>query len=260
MASPLDDLKDELARLERAGLTRSLREVGSKQGPEVTLNGARVLNACSNDYLSLAGHPDVIAAGKAALDEFGAGAGAARLIVGNLAPHARLETELRALTGADVLMFSSGWHANLGTLPTLAGEGDLLISDRLNHASIIDGCRLSRAETGVYAHADVGAVERALSRAGHRRRFIVTESLFSMDGDLAPLAELWEVAKRFDAFLYVDEAHAMGVLGPDGKGACAAAGIDAADPRLIRMGTLGKSWGSYGAFIAAAPEVVRLLV
>lgn len=256
----LDDLKHELSRLREAGLARSLREISTRQGAEVVLDGRRVLNACSNDYLGLAAHPSVVGAAAAAAEEFGFGAGAARLIVGNFSPHERLVSKLESFTGSRIALFSSGWHANLGTLPVIAGEGDLIVSDKLNHASLIDGCRLSRADIGVYPHGDVHAVDRALSRSGARRKIVVTESLFSMDGDLAPLAELHDVCVKHEAFLYVDEAHAMGVLGPEGKGACAAAGIAPNDPHVIRMGTLGKSFGSYGAFIAAAGELVELLV
>lgn len=255
----LDDLKSELAQLQSAGLTRSLREITSRQGPEITLDGRRVLNACSNDYLGLCSHPRVIDASREAAEKWGAGAGAARLIAGNFEAHESLVAALDRFCGTKTLLFSSGWHANLGTLPVIAGEGDLLVSDKLNHASLIDGCRLSRADVGVYPHADVSSVDRALTRSRARRKIVVTESLFSMDGDLAPLAELHDVCTRHEAFLYVDEAHAFGVLGPDGKGACAAAGIRPDDPHVIRMGTLGKSFGSYGAFVAAAPEIVALL-
>lgn len=255
----LDDLRAELAHLNGAGLTRSLREVSSRQGPEVVLDGQKVLNACSNDYLGLAAHPRVVDAAKEAAEAYGAGAGAARLIVGNFTPHERLAAKLATFTGTSIALFSSGWHANLGTLPLLAGEGDLLVSDKLNHASLIDGCRLSRADVGVFGHGDVNAVDRALTRSRARRKIVVTESLFSMDGDLAPLAELHDVCVKHEALLYVDEAHAFGVLGPDGKGVCAAAGIRPDDPHVIRMGTLGKAFGSYGAFIAAAPEVVELI-
>ena len=180
--------------------------------------------------------------------------------MGNLVAHTSLEAALRRWTGTGVVLFSSGYHANLGALPVLAGEGDLIVSDKLNHASLIDGSRLSRAEVGVFSHGDAPSVERALSRSRVRRRIIVTESLFSMDGDVARLADLWDIALRYEAILYVDEAHAAGVLGPDGKGACAAAGIPADAPNLVRMGTLGKAFGSYGAFIAAAPEICELLL
>ena len=255
----LDDVRHELAHLREAGLERSLKVVGSKQGPHVSIGGRTVLNVCSNDYLALAAHPDVAAAAQAAEARYGTGAGAARLIVGNLEPHHQLEEELRTFLGSDVLLFSSGYHANVGSLPALAAAGDLIVSDKLNHASLIDGARLSRADVGVFAHGDLHAVERALSRAKVRRRIIVTESLFSMDGDVADLKSLWEIARRFEAYLWVDEAHAMGVLGPEGRGACAAAGIPADDPHVIRMGTLGKAFGSYGAFVAGAPEIVSLL-
>ena len=256
----LDDFRAELAQLDASGLRRSMREVSSRQGPHVTVGDRELLNVCSNDYLSLAGHPEVVAAARVATEIYGAGAGAARLIVGNLAPHAKLEQELKAFLGApDVVLFSSGWHANLGTLPILAHEGDLIVSDKLNHASLIDGSRLSRADVGIYAHDDLHAVERALTRSRSRRRVIVTESLFSMDGDLARLADLFALAKRYEAILYVDEAHALGVLGPEGRGACAAAGIPADDPHVVRMATLGKAFGSYGAFVAGAPEIVELL-
>ena len=256
----LDDLEEELARLKGAGLTRSLREVSSRQGAEVVLDGRPVLNACSNDYLGLAAHPAVIEAAKAAAETYGAGAGAARLIVGNTTAHESLAAKLERFAGNRVTIFSSGWHANLGTLPVLAGQGDLIVSDKLNHASLIDGARLSRADVGVYPHGDVNAVDRALTRSQARRKVVVTESLFSMDGDLAPLADLHEVCTRHEAFLYVDEAHAVGVLGPDGKGGCAAAGIAPDDPHVIRMGTLGKAFGSYGAFVASAAPLAELLV
>lgn len=262
----LDDVRAEFERLKAAGLDRRVREVAGPQGPRVLLadeDGAcrEVLNVCSNDYLSLASHPAVVEAARAALENYGQGAGAARLISGSQSPHRALEDDLRAFLGTDVLLFSSGYHANLGAIPVLAGEGDLLISDSLNHASLIDGCRLSRAEVGVFPHGDVHAVERALSRAGGRtrRRMILTESLFSMDGDLARLQDLHHLAKRYEAVLYVDEAHAIGVLGPEGRGGCAAAGIPADDPDVVRMGTLGKAYGSYGAFVAAATPIVDLL-
>ncbi len=273
--STLDELRAELTGLRVAGLARRLREVSSPQGPEIELDGRRVLNACSNDYLGLASHPAVVAAAKEALDRFGNGAGAARLIVGNSTPHARLEAAVRrflsivppvgsrgsaaATRGPAALLFSSGFHANLSALAVLAGEGGLIVSDALNHASLIDGCRLARAKVVVTPHGDARAIAEVLARSRARRKVVVTESLFSMDGDLAPLDALFDAARLHGAILYVDEAHAIGVLGPDGRGGSAASGLPEDDPNLVRMGTFGKAFGSYGAFIAAAPEIVELL-
>src|SRR5271168_5125302 len=219
------EIEERLAELERLGLTRRLRLVSGPQGPTVLLDGKPVLLLCSNNYLGLADHPDVRRAAAQAAMRWGAGAGASRLVSGTMTIHRRLEERLAAFEQSEAcLLFGSGYLANIGVIGALAGPGDTVFSDELNHASIVDGCRLSRAEVVVYRHADAEHLEWSLRRHGHRRdgrggRLIVTDSLFSMDGDLAPLAEIAELANAYDARTIVDEAHATGALGPDGRGA-----------------------------------------
>lgn len=251
--SPLDHLGEELARLEGAGLRRRLETIEAPTGPVLRLtSGETLVDFSSNDYLGLAADPRLARAAAAALERWGVGARASRLIVGSLAEHEALENELAAFKGTEAaLLFNSGYHANTGVIPALVGEGDLLVSDALNHASIIDGARLSKARIVVTPHNDLAAVDRAL-REPARRRMVVVDSLFSMDGDLAPLRDLRTICDRHGAILYVDEAHATGVLGPTGAGACEEAGI-AAD---VQMGTLGKALGSFGAYVAG-PSVLR---
>jgi 8-amino-7-oxononanoate synthase len=246
-------LEAELSRLEAEGLRRTLLPLHSAQGPEVTLpSGRRVLSFSSNDYLGLAADPRLAAAAVDALARRGTGAGASRLVVGTIDEHEALERDIAAWKGAEAaLLFNSGWQANVGVIPALVGPGDLVVSDALNHASLIDGARLSKAEIAVTPHGDVQAVERALQRPA-RRRMVVIDALFSMDGELAPLADLRSVCDRHGAILYVDEAHAAGVFGPDAQGAAAAAGV-VAD---VSMGTLGKALGVFGAYVAG-PAVLR---
>jgi 8-amino-7-oxononanoate synthase len=212
----------------------------------------------SNDYLGLASHPTLLAAATRVLPEQGFGAGAARLVTGNLPAHRELEETLATFLGRPAaLAFPSGYQANLGTLTALAGPDDLIVSDAANHASLIDGCRLSRARIAIYAHADAAAAARALSTPGSfRRRLLVTESLFSMDGDAAPLAALAASAQAADAILIVDEAHALGVSGPGGRGLCAAAGV-APD---VLVGTLGKAFGAAGGFVTGDLALRDLLL
>lgn len=251
--SPLEWLHDALAELEGRGLRRRLETLDSAQGPEITLaGGERLLNFSSNDYLGLAADPRLAAAAKEALDRHGTGTGASRLIVGEQVEHVALEEAIARWKGTEAaLVFNSGYHANTGTLPALVGDGDLVVSDALNHASIIDGVRLSRARVVITPHNELEAVERALSGPA-RRRMVIVDALYSMDGDFAPLRELREICDRFGAMLYVDEAHSTGVFGPDGAGACAEAGI-VAD---VQMGTLGKALGAFGAYVAG-PAVLR---
>jgi glycine C-acetyltransferase/8-amino-7-oxononanoate synthase len=252
VASRLDDLRS-------AGLYRRLRLIESPQGPRVTLDGTEVLLLCSNNYLGLADHPRVRQAAADAAERFGAGAGASRLISGNMSVHERLEQRLAAFTGYDAaLLFGSGYLANLGTVAALAGRGEVVFSDELNHASLIDGCRLSRAECCVYRHADLDHLEWGLRKAGASASLIVTDSVFSMDGDVAPISELHELARRYGCRLMVDEAHAVGALGPDGRGAVAEAGLSGEVDVIV--GTLGKTLGSYGAYVCANAEIVDLLV
>jgi 8-amino-7-oxononanoate synthase len=250
---------ERLDEIRRAGLHRKLRMIDGPQGPRVTLAGLEVLLLCSNNYLGLADHPAVRRAAAEAAERFGAGAGASRLISGTMGLHRKLERRIAEFSRAGAaLAFGSGYLANVGTVSTLAGPDRVVFSDELNHASIIDGCRLARAETFVYRHRDVDHLEWGLRRANGRGALIVTESVFSMDGDVAPLGELVELARANGCLLMVDEAHAVGALGPGGRGAVAEAGLER-DVDVI-VGTLGKSLGSYGAYVCASAELCELLV
>lgn len=257
---PIEDVAAEALRLlEHRGLLRDLRTVSSATDCWVDLGGRRTLLLCSNNYLGLANHPTLVAAAADAAARWGVGVGASRLISGSLALHHQLETEIASWKRAEAaVLFNSGYHANVGTIAALVGEGDAIFSDALNHASIIDGCRLSRARVVVYPHNDVNALESELARVPARRRLIVTDSVFSMDGDMAPLREICELAERYDAWVMVDEAHATGVLGPTGAGLVEQLGLH--ERVAVQMGTLGKALGCFGAFVAARRDVVRLLV
>jgi len=248
-----------LAEIREAGLMRRMRTVESAQGPRVTLDGAEVLLLCSNDYLGLAAHPTVSAAAIDAVERWGTGAGASRLVSGNMEPHARLERRLAAFHGTEAaLLFGSGYLANTGIVAALAREGGVVFSDALNHASIIDGCRLAGAETVVFRHCDLGHLEAGLREHAGRPALIVTDGLFSMDGDVAPIARLSELARRHGARLMVDDAHAVGALGPGGRGTVAEAGLQGEVDVVV--GTLGKSLGSYGAYACVSAELRELLV
>jgi 8-amino-7-oxononanoate synthase len=255
-----DDARAELLELEAAHRLRAGRVVDGPQGPRVTLDGAEVLNLASNDYLGLAGDRRLARAAVAALEEGGGlGAGASRLIVGNHRAHVALEAAVGAwMRCSGARLFGSGYAANSGVLAALARAGDVIFSDELNHASIIDGCRLSRADVVVYPHRDLAALEAALAVpgvSGRRRRIVVSESLFSMDGDLADIAALAALCRRHAAALVLDEAHAIGVLGPEGRGLAAAAGVV---PDVV-IGTFGKALGTYGAFAATTRAIADLL-
>jgi 8-amino-7-oxononanoate synthase len=253
------DVAAALDGLRERGLYRRLRLIEGPQGPRVLLDGREVLLLCSNDYLGLAGDPRVREAAAQAALRWGAGAGASRLISGNMEPHRELEAALAEFKGYDrALLFGSGQLANTGTIAALAGAGEVIFSDALNHASIVDGCRLARAETVVYRHADVDHLETLLREATGRPALIVTDGVFSMDGDVAPLAELLELARRHGARLMVDDAHGTGAVGPGGRGTVAAAGLTGEVD--VVMGTLGKALGSYGAYVCANDETVEFLV
>jgi 8-amino-7-oxononanoate synthase len=260
-AAPPDDPGDlgaDLRALAAAGLERELRPIEGPAGPTVALAGREVVCLCSNNYLDLAGHSELRAAATAALAAEGAGAASARLIAGNLAAHRDLEAAVAAFHGSPAaLLYGSGYHANVGVLSALCRDGDVVYSDALNHASIVDGCRLSRARVRVYAHADAAALREALrhERAPFRRRVVVTESLFSVDGDIAPLTDVARCCVEAGALLVVDEAHAVGAAGPGGRGLCAAAGVQ---PDVL-VGTFSKAFGSFGGYVAARAEVVALL-
>jgi 8-amino-7-oxononanoate synthase len=260
----MSEIEDRLVELERLGLTRRLRLVSGPQGPTVLLDGKPVLLLCSNNYLGLADHPRVREAAAEAAMRWGVGAGASRLISGTMTIHRRLEERLASFEHSQAcLLFGSGYLANLGVIGALAGRGDTIFSDELNHASMIDGCRLSRAEVVVYRHLDTEHLEWSLRRHSPRRdggggRLIVTDSVFSMDGDIAPLETIVEIAHSWGARVIVDEAHATGTLGPDGRGAIAAAGLEGEIDVLV--GTLGKALGCYGAYVCADAEIVRYLI
>jgi glycine C-acetyltransferase/8-amino-7-oxononanoate synthase len=253
------EIAERLGELRERGLYRRLRLVSGAQGPRVLVDGRSVLLLCSNNYLGLADHPRVrTAAAEAAMRE-GAGAGASRLISGNMEPHCRLEDRLAAFKGYEAaLLFGSGYLANTGVIAALARRGEVVFSDELNHASIVDGCRLAQAETYIYRHGDLEHLAWGLHRVGDRAALIVTDGLFSMDGDLAPLEGLTELARRHRCRLMVDEAHATGAVGPGGRGSVAAAGLSGEVDVLV--GTLGKALGSYGAYACAEQEVVDYLL
>jgi len=255
-----DFIAAELQSVKDAGLYRQLRLVDGDQGPTLMLDGREVINFSSNNYLGIANHPALAAAAKAAIDRYGCGSGASRLISGNMTLHEELEAKLAEFKNTEAaLVFNSGFQANVGIISTLACEGDAILSDSLNHASIIDGCRLSKAQTFVYAHGDLAALETCLKQAAPaRRRLIVTETIFSMDGDQAPLAEIVELAEKYDAMVMVDEAHGTGVFGANGAGVVAKLGLA---PRvLIQMGTLGKALGGFGAYVAGSRSLRDLLI
>jgi glycine C-acetyltransferase len=256
----VDFIQNELEELKRQGLYRKLRRVEGEQGPTLMLDGRKVLNFSSNNYLGLANHPALKKAAKEAIDRYGCGAVASRLISGNMTLHEELEEKLAKLKGTEAaLVFNSGFQANVGIIPALAGEGDAIFSDELNHASIIDGCRLARAKTAVYPHCDPAALENALKNSqANGRKLIVTETLFSMDGDEAPLAEIVELSERYGALVMVDEAHATGVAGPNGAGIAAKLGLSDRIP--IQMGTLGKALGGFGAYVAGSRALRELLI
>ena len=260
MTHNYDWLNTEFTALEHAGLRRHLRTVMSAPTGTINLDGRNVVLLGSNNYLGLSTHPQVINAAIAATQTFGTGASGSRLISGNSELYTTLETNLAKMKHTEAaLVFSSGYAANTSIIPILAGEGDLILSDALNHASIIDGCRLSRATKKVYRHCDVEHLKTLLSEStAFRRRLIVTDGVFSMDGDIAPLPGIYEVATHYDAMLLVDDAHGFGVLGKDGSGTVAHFGLEGTD--IIRMGTLSKAVGALGGYIAGSHALIQLLI
>ncbi|HEX6687226.1 MAG TPA: 8-amino-7-oxononanoate synthase [Solirubrobacterales bacterium] len=255
----MTDIESRLEELRESGLRRRLRLIEGAQGPRVQLDGVPVLLLCSNNYLGLADHPRVREAAAEAALAWGAGAGGSRLISGNMAPHRQLEERLAGFKGYEAaLLFGSGYLANIGAISALAGRGGVVFSDELNHASIVDGCRLARAETFVYRHGDLDHLAWGLREAGGRGSLIVTDGVFSMDGDVAPLEELTRLAREHACRLMVDEAHATGALGPGGRGSVAAAGLSHEVDLVV--GTLGKALGSYGAYVCADAELSEYLL
>jgi 8-amino-7-oxononanoate synthase len=250
---------DSIDALKSAGLLRHVRNLEGAPGPRIIANGRSVLLLCSNNYLGLATDERLKQAARETIEKYGCGATGSRLISGSLEPYTTLERELADWKGREAaLVFASGYQANLGTIPALVEPGDTVFSDALNHASIIDGCRLSRAEVIVYNHCDADDLERKLAaRASAGRKLIVTESVFSMDGDVSPLPELAHLAQRYSAMLMVDEAHATGILGPTGGGLVEELGLQSRVD--VQMGTFSKALGSLGGYIAGSRDLIQYL-
>lgn len=253
-------LEAELSWRKSESLYRYRRIAESPQGPEMEVDGRRVWAFCSNDYLGLANHPVVRAAFMRGVEEYGVGSGAAHLVTGHSRAHHALEEALAEFTGRPrSLLFSTGYMANLGVVSALLGRQDVIFEDRLNHASLLDGGRLAGARFRRYGHRDWEALESRLTASDNRRKLIATDGVFSMDGDLAPLAALAAVARRHDAWLMVDDAHGLGVLGVEGKGSLAHFGLRAAQVPIL-VGTLGKAFGTFGAFVAGEEALIETLI
>ncbi|THF63479.1 8-amino-7-oxononanoate synthase [Pseudothauera rhizosphaerae] len=255
----IDRLQADLAALDAQALRRTRRSLESPCGPHAVVDGREMLAFCSNDYLGLAGEPQLAQALAEGAARWGAGSGASHLVSGHYRVHDELEARLAAFVRMEAALYlSTGYMANTGVAPALLGRGDAIFADRLNHASLVDGALLSRADLHRYPHADTAALARMLEASTAKHKAIVTDSVFSMDGDVAPLAELLALAERHDCWLIVDDAHGFGVLGPQGRGALAAAGLESW--RLIYVGTLGKAAGVSGAFVAGHKDVVAWLM
>ena len=256
----MKSLAGELERRRSAHLLRRRRVVDGPQGPSLRVDGRPMLAFCSNDYLGLAAHPEVRAAFQRGAERYGVGSGAAHLISGHSRAHHALEEELAAFTGRPrALLFSTGYMANLGLVSALMGRGDQLFEDRLNHASLIDAAQLSRARLRRYAHGDMSVLGDQLDQAPVGERMILTDGVFSMDGDLAPLPELAALARRHRAWLMVDDAHGLGVLGESGAGSLEHFGLGSAQVPIL-MGTLGKALGGFGAFVAGSDDLIETLI
>ncbi len=252
-------MQRELAKREAAGLLRRRRVADGPQQPQLRVDGAPLLAFCSNDYLGLASHPALVAALQRAAAEHGVGSGASHLISGHHRLHEMLEAELARFVGLPrALLFSTGYLANLGVVDALVGRDDAVFADRLNHASLNDAAVLSRARLHRYAHGDVAALERLLSRSTARRKLVISDAVFSMDGDIAPLPQLLQACERFDAWLLLDDAHGFGVLGAHGRGTLEHFGVH--HPRIVYMATLGKAAGVAGAFVAGDAVLVEYLL
>jgi len=254
---------EELRRIADSGLLRQMREIDSAQGPVVRINNRDLINFSSNDYLGLAGSDELKDAMIEGVKRFGVGAGASRLVCGNLKPHDDLESTLASFKGTEAaLAFSSGYATAMGVIPALCGKDDTIILDKLSHACLIDAARLSGATLRVFPHNDLGRLAHLLKtlreKSADSRILVVTESIFSMDGDAAPLGQMVELCEAHDALLLVDEAHAVGVLGPGGRGLIAKLGLETRVP--LQMGTLGKALGVSGGYLAASRSIIDLLI
>lgn len=250
---------DALRSLKGKGLFREIRDRDSSQGTRIIISGREYLNFSSNDYLGLAGSPFLADAARKTLDRFGFGGGASRLICGGSVLHDELEKKISEFKGSEsALIFNTGYSANTGIIPAVAGEGDAVFSDELNHASIIDGCRLSKAKTFVYSHKNISELEDLIKNTNAKKKIVVTDTVFSMDGDIASLPEIYKICKDSKAILYLDDAHGTGVLGK-GRGALAHFNIKP-EPWIIQMGTFSKALGSFGAFAAGSKEVIDWII
>ncbi|MBX3620961.1 MAG: 8-amino-7-oxononanoate synthase [Rhizobacter sp.] len=250
------DFATRLAALDTARQRRTRRVVERKDGPRLVVDGRPLVSFASNDYLGLAQHPALIAAAQEAAARYGVGATASALVCGHEAPHEALEAELAAFVGRPrALYFGSGYLANVGLVPALVGRGDAVFSDALNHACLIDGVRLSRAEAHVYPHLDLATLAAQLAASTAVRKLVVSDAVFSMDGSIAPLPELVSLCEAHDAMLMVDDAHGFGILGPEGRGTAQHFGVHS--PRLLYMATLGKAAGNAGAFVAGEADAIE---
>ncbi len=256
---PYATLAADLARLDAQARRRRRRVLDSPQSARVTVDGRAYVAFCSNDYLGLAASPELARAACEGVAQYGVGAGASHLVLGHSTAHERLEAALAAFTRTPrALLFSTGYMANLGAVTALVGRDDAVFADRLNHASLNDAVQLSRAAFRRYAHADLAALERLLAASTARRKLIVSDAVFSMDGDIAPVPQLLQLAQRHDAWLFLDDAHGFGVLGDDGRGTLAH--FDVRSPRIVYMATLGKAAGVAGAFVAGDETVIETLL
>ena len=252
-------LSTALDAIKERDLFRRLRYLQGAQTPRVQLEGKEAILLSSNNYLGLAEHPALREAAIRALERYGCGAGASRSVSGTTELHRELEERIARFKGSEAaLILSTGYMANIGLLTTLVGTGDLIVSDELNHASIVDGCRLSRAETWVYRHRAMDHLEALLKRSSHRRRLIVTDGIFSTEGAIAPLPEIRQLADRYGALVMVDDAHATGVLGREGRGT--GEHFDMMGKIEIQMGTLGKALGGFGAYVAGTQDLIDYLI
>lgn len=259
MTLAFSQLAGNLENIAQQNLYRSRRIIESPQGINLQLDGRNILNFCSNDYLGMANHPDVVKAFKTAANQYGVGSGSAHLICGHSFAHHALEEELAAFTGRDrALLFSTGYMANMGVISSLLGRGDAVFEDRLNHASLLDGGLLSGARFKRYAHADIDNLSTCLEKAAGNK-LIVTDGVFSMDGDFAPLKKLSLAAKNYKAWLMVDDAHGLGVIGEYGGGILEYYGLEQDDVPIL-MGTLGKGFGTFGAFVAGSELLIETLI
>jgi len=256
----LDSLSSQLDGIKAQGLYRRRRVVEKIHGANAFSDGRPVVNFCSNDYLGLADHPKVMAAFLHGAEIYGVGSGASHLVTGHGPAHHALEEELAEFTRRErALLFSTGYMANVGVIAALAGQGDWIFEDRLNHASLLDGAMLSGAKLKRYAHADAEALRVLMERSPPKERIVITDGVFSMDGDLAPLPELAVVARQAHACLMVDDAHGLGVVGPAGRGVIEHFGMSATDVPVL-VGTLGKAFGTFGAFVAGSHDLIEYLI